>query len=37
MTGEESHAGTTPMKMRKDALRAATRLITFLDKIIEKE
>jgi len=30
--GEENHAGTTPMRMRKDALVAASDIISFVNK-----
>jgi N-carbamoyl-L-amino-acid hydrolase len=30
--GEENHAGTTPMKMRKDALLAATEIVSLVNK-----
>jgi len=30
--GEENHAGTTPMKMRKDALVAASEIVSFINK-----
>lgn len=33
ITGQESHAGTTPMELRKDALLAATDLIQFVNRI----
>lgn len=33
ITGEESHAGTTPMDIRKDALAAAARLVIALEQI----
>lgn len=32
ITGEENHAGTTPMKMRKDALVAASDIISFVNR-----
>ncbi|WP_379128466.1 Zn-dependent hydrolase [Paenibacillus sp. sgz500958] len=35
VTGESDHAGTTPMEMRKDALFAATDLITELRRKLE--
>ena len=33
LTGSESHAGTTPMNRRKDALVAASRLVTAINEI----
>ena len=30
--GEENHAGTTPMKMRKDALVAASEIVSFINR-----
>jgi N-carbamoyl-L-amino-acid hydrolase len=36
LTGFESHAGTTPMNRRKDALVAAARIITLVHEIGEK-
>ena len=33
ITGRESHAGTTPMHLRKDALAAASRLVLEVQKI----
>src|SRR5690554_3217472 len=33
ITGQESHAGTTPMELRKDALLGATELIRFVNEI----
>ncbi|MEA2758131.1 MAG: beta-ureidopropionase / N-carbamoyl-L-amino-acid hydrolase [Methylobacteriaceae bacterium] len=36
LTGFESHAGTTPMNRRKDALVAAARVITLVHEIGEK-
>ncbi len=32
ITGQENHAGTTPMNMRKDALVAASDVVTFVNK-----
>jgi N-carbamoyl-L-amino-acid hydrolase len=32
IVGQENHAGTTPMKMRKDALVAASDIISFVNK-----
>lgn len=32
IVGQENHAGTTPMKMRKDALVAASEIISFVNK-----
>lgn len=32
-TGQESHAGTTPFDRRKDALVAAARIVTLVDRI----
>lgn len=32
IAGQENHAGTTPMKMRKDALVAASEIISFVNK-----
>ncbi|MFC4321800.1 allantoate deiminase [Litchfieldia salsa] len=32
ITGESNHAGTTPMNFRKDAMLAASHLITFINK-----
>ena len=32
ITGQENHAGTTPMKMRRDALVAAADVVTFVNK-----
>jgi acetylornithine deacetylase/succinyl-diaminopimelate desuccinylase-like protein len=36
LTGFESHAGTTPMNRRKDALVAAARVISLVHEIGEK-
>ena len=33
MTGQEAHAGPTPMKLRKDALVAASRMIDAVNRI----
>ena len=32
VTGRESHAGTTPMRLRRDALRGAARMIEAVDR-----
>ena len=32
ITGQENHAGTTPMKMRRDALVAASDIISFINR-----
>jgi len=34
VTGEEAHAGTTPLGIRKDALRAAVRIVTALQDLM---
>ncbi|WP_027132991.1 Zn-dependent hydrolase [Geminicoccus roseus] len=36
ITGKESHAGSTPMPRRKDALVAASKVITALDEIARR-
>lgn len=36
VTGETSHAGTTPMPMRRDALLAAAEMITAGERILEE-
>ena len=33
--GEEAHAGTSPMKQRKDALKAAARIVMALEEIMD--
>jgi N-carbamoyl-L-amino-acid hydrolase len=33
LTGQESHAGTTPMERRKDALVGAARLVDFVNRL----
>lgn len=37
VTGEQNHAGTTPMKYRKDALVAASGLITQINDLAQKQ
>lgn len=37
ITGEEAHAGTTPLAIRKDALKAAMSMITTLETIMADE
>ncbi len=35
ITGEEAHAGTTPLAIRKDALRAAIRMVDALQELMK--
>ncbi|MFL2669634.1 MAG: M20 family metallo-hydrolase [Alphaproteobacteria bacterium] len=35
ITGESAHAGTTPLKLRRDALQAALRCLADLNKVME--
>jgi N-carbamoyl-L-amino-acid hydrolase len=35
VTGEEAHAGTTPLKARKDALKAATAMVAALESLMD--
>jgi beta-ureidopropionase / N-carbamoyl-L-amino-acid hydrolase len=37
VTGEEAHAGTTPRRIRKDALVAAIRMVTALQELMDDE
>ncbi|MEO8558451.1 MAG: M20 family metallo-hydrolase [Rhodospirillales bacterium] len=37
VTGDEAHAGTTPLGLRKDALRAALRMVDALQKLMHDE
>lgn len=36
LTGQANHAGTTPMRLRRDAGHAAARIITFLHDLAER-
>ena len=37
VTGEEAHAGTTPLRRRKDALKAAVAMVTALEALFHDE
>jgi N-carbamoyl-L-amino-acid hydrolase len=37
VAGEAAHAGTTPMRLRRDALKAAAALVTKLDSLLTDE
>lgn len=37
ITGEEAHAGTTPLRVRKDALSAAVSIVTALERLMHDD